>query len=40
MTKETYENNFQTDAVPLANTDKSQLKGIEDVSAEELRPQS
>jgi hypothetical protein len=40
MTKEADENIFQADAAPLANTDKSRFKAIEDVSAEELRPQS
>jgi hypothetical protein len=40
MTKVTDENTFQIDVVPLANTDKSQLKAIEDVSAEQICPQS
>jgi hypothetical protein len=34
MRKVTDENTFQTDVVPLANTDTSQPKTTEDVSAE------
>jgi hypothetical protein len=34
MTTVTDENTFQIDVVPLANTDKSQLKATDDVPAE------